>query len=230
MPRTPNALPPCPGRCLRIGAVALLLAVLGAALAPAPGADAAAEGEYGPKADGCYYYWDGTDYVRRRCPQTDGSDYYYQPDGRGGWAYAMQCAATPLFTACLFATGLYAESYADGSLYTEDRGRGYAIFHTDGTVNEAGYYDPAGLQRPTWTSVRVSNAQAMRNRSLNYWVTHGLTVATVVRSNPTAFNWLVVGDQRANAYMNCLHGNDSGTDFDGDRRTGFNELAEYCAG
>jgi hypothetical protein len=225
MPRTPNDLPPHPGRCLRTGAVALLLAVLGAALAPAAGSRAAAQQEYAA-SDGCYYLWNGDAYTRKRCPQTDGSDYYYVPSG-GQWPYVAQCAATPAFTACLLANDQYIETYPDGSQYTEGRDRGYWIVHPDGTVAEVGYYDGNGQQRSTRYTGK--NSLAMRNRSLTYWAVYGITVATIVRSNPTAFNWLIVGDQRANAYMNCLWANDSATDFDGDRKTGFNELAEHCA-
>lgn len=195
-------------------------------LAPLSVSHAAAQREEGPYDDGCYYVRTGNALTLARCPQSDGSDYYYEPDGRGGWPLVMQCATTAAFRACLGATGLYIESYPDGSSYLENSNRIYAINHVDGTVAEYGFYNRSGQQMSDWYSGK--NSLAMRNRSLTYWAVHNNAVQTVVYSNPTAFDGLMTVNY-GNNYMNCLHLNDSRTDFDNNGRTGFNELASYCA-
>lgn len=208
-------------------ALILLLVAFAAAFVPVSGSHALAQQEEGPFSDGCYYVRQGNAYTLARCPQTDGSDYYYEPDGQGGWPYVMQCSATPTFTACLFVMDLYLETYPDGSTYMENSSRAYAISHRDGTVAEYGSYDANGQQRSTWYTGK--NSLAMRDRSGTYWAVYGITVQAIVRSNPTAFDGLVQLNY-GNDYMNCLHLNDSGTEFDYDGWTGFSELAEYCSG
>lgn len=213
-------------RWRRIGLMALIVALSLPILAPPPRVTAASRQEYQVSAT-CFDYWDGASWTYRRCRQTDGSDYYYVPAGNQ-WTYAAQCANTTAFLACLwYDSGLYVESYPDGSKYAEDIDRRYGITHTDGSVAEVGYYVADGTQRVT--TVTYKKSLAMQRRSQMYWVVYGIVVNTIIQSNPTAFDWLMPGIQGSNAYMNCLHINNSSTDFDNDNYTGFNELAEYCS-
>jgi hypothetical protein len=216
--------PSLPSRWRRSSLLALLLVASVAAFVPASSSSVAAFQEYAG-SDGCYYFWDGDSYSEKRCPQNDGSNYYFVPEG-GGWTFLAECATPTAFRACLFATGVYVETYPDGSLYAEDADWRYGITHTDGTVAERGFYDAARQQHVT--TVTYKKSLAMERRSQMYWAVYGIVVANIIQSNPTAFDWLRPGVQGANAYMNCLHGNDSSTDWDGDGYTGFNELAEYC--
>jgi len=216
-------------RVLRSLVGMLIIGALGVALAPVTGSPAAAQQEV-VDSNGCYWTWNGTTYTAVRCPQPDGSQYYYQPDGRGGWVLFTECSVTPAFTACRFAnTGVYYEAYPDGSQYVEGADRTYAILFPDGTVAEAGTYDANGGQHPTTRMPTRPQSQAMERRSQMYWVVYSIVVGNIIGSNPTAFDGLVMMGQGVDAYANCLHLNDSRTDYDRDYVTGFNELAEYCA-
>jgi hypothetical protein len=214
------------GNGVRFLGIMVIVATI-VSLLPSGAAMAASQEVYG---GGCYFAWNGSEYTGKRCPQSDGSEYVYQPDGRGGWDYFAQCADTGAFQACLFASGIYVEAYGDGSKYAEDRSRTYVIYHTDGSLAEAGSYDANGVQRASQGRSTLKNSGAMRNRSWLYWWYQGWAVQTVVNSNPGAFAGLITMTQASNDYAVCLWNNDSATDFDHDRRTGFNELAEHCTG
>ncbi len=220
-----SAVLSCRTRHLNLSALSLLLVVL--TMMAVPGFTAAAAQEYGPDSYGCYYSAEGGQWTEMRCPQTDGSNYYFVNSG-GEWEFAMECAVTSLFTACLWATGEYMETYPDGSTYIEDQNRKYLISHTDGSLAEGGYYDSSGAQRVYRGASTMKNSAAMRNRSSMYWIYHNMSVQTVVQSNPSAFAGLITMTSASNDYANCLHLNDSSTDFDSDNRTGFTELAEHC--
>lgn len=221
-PRQPET-PPRNARRLPIATCALLLAMLMVTFAPGH----AAAQESGPYNDGCYYLSQGGQWTLRRCPQPDGSNYVYAP-GDNGWDYIGECMQTELFTACLSVDFEYTESYSDGSWYRETPMREYVINHVDGSVAEAGYYDPSGVQKVYRGMSTMKNSAAMRNRSMMYWYYHGLSVQTVVNSNPSAFRGLITMNPASNDYVKCLQLHDSSKDLDYDGRTGFNELADFC--
>jgi hypothetical protein len=225
-PASTRSAPFASGRRLRLAALVLLLAATAVGLDRAP-STSAAQREYGPYDD-CYWTWDGTRWSQKRCPQSDDSDYVYLPSG-SGWDYVAQCADAGAFQACLFESGLYVETYDDGSRYLEGRTRNYEIYHTDGTLAESGHYDVSGVQVATWWPQRISMAAAMKYRSNLYWRTYGTVTRTIRITNPTWFDSVVAGTSGANAYVNCLWNNNSQTDFDNDGRTGFTELTEHCA-
>ena len=212
-------------RRLRFAALALLIAMTAVGLVPSPGAAAQQE----IYSNGCYYIYNGNVNTGARCPQSDGSDFYFQSDGRGGLTFLAQCAYLSGFVACLFASGLYVETYGDGSKYLEGRNRTYEIYHKDGSLAEMGAYNANGIQVPTWWSPRTGGSQAILRRSQTYWANYGAVTNGIRLTNPTWFDSVVAGTSSANVYMNCLWVNDSQDDFDGDRRIGFNELVEYCA-
>lgn len=192
-----------------------------------PGHAVAAQREEGPYRDGCYHIFMGTAETGARCPQSDGSNFYYDADGQGGYRFVMQCLQTPSYQACLFTTWLYVETYTDGSSYIENAGREYMILNADGSMAEYGAYNASGVQLSS--RYAGGNAMALRNRSMMDDYMTQFNVVSIVTINPTAFDG-IVNVNTGTQYLNCLHLNDSRTDFDRDGYTGFSELAEYCAG
>jgi hypothetical protein len=177
--------------------------------------------------DNCYYLAEAGEWTQKRCPQSDGSNYYFAPV-EGKWTFSMECSDTSLFTACLLVNGWYTEQYSDGSLYLEMPDRQYVIFHVDGSRAQAGYYNWQGIQYTYMGMSTTKNSLAMRNRSMQFWNYQRDMVQAVINSNPSAFYGLFTMTSASNDYANCLHLHDSADDLDGDSITGFTELAEFC--
>ncbi len=101
----------------------------------------------GPFDNGCYYFWDGAQYVEGQCPQADGSFDVYTP-ANGGWAYSFNRWVDENGVEHRTALdGGIAELYPDGSIYLQTAEGIYAVIGTGGeTLMELGQIDASGAK------------------------------------------------------------------------------------
>jgi hypothetical protein len=198
---------------VRSGLIAsMLFAVLALGLLLQPAGAAAQTGFYGPYDDGCYYLWDGVQWTAAHCPQADGSTHVYGP-GANGWEYSLNVVTYEGgLTIITYADGTRLDANPDGSLTVFATDGSYGIFAADGTtLIAAGYVDAQGVMvQTTGTS-------------------GGGTVYPEVPMDSYTFEtWMDIQDSPANT--SCLWTANSSTDWDGDYKTGHDELVEYCYG